>query len=161
MKFANRLSVMNLKINSSCINYDIISLAETNFKSSNESISFMDTLSSFFRSENISDWKLGQKLATLRKQQQDDSDISDFTIGRQVNQPIDVVLKNIKDHYNNNTQTSFDCIVKVFEMNVNADKIIEIISRGCEMITTKADLDESYFHMFDKFIASADDSTEN
>lgn len=29
------------------------------------------------------------------------------------------------------------------------------------MITTKADLDESYFHMFDKFIASADDSTEN
>lgn len=161
MKFANRLSVMNLKINSSCINYDIISLAETNFKSSNESISFMDTLSSFFRSENISDWKLGQKLATLRKQQQDDSDISDFTIGRQVNQPIDVVLKNIKDHYNNNTQTSFDCIVKVFEMNVNADKIIEIISRGCEMITTKADLDESYFHMFDKFIEGADDSTEN
>lgn len=37
MKFANRLSVMNLKINTACINYDIISLAENNFKYSNES----------------------------------------------------------------------------------------------------------------------------
>ena len=39
MKFANRLSVMNLKFNASCINYDIISLAESNFKFSNDSIS--------------------------------------------------------------------------------------------------------------------------
>ena len=68
MKFANRLSVMNLKINTACINYDIISLAENNFKYSNESISFIDTLSSFFRSDDANNWKLGQKLATMRKQ---------------------------------------------------------------------------------------------
>ena len=87
----------------------------------------------------------------MRKQQQDDSELSDFTSGKQKNQPIDVVLKNIKDHYNN-VQTSFERIVKVFEMNEIADDVINIISKGCEIITTKAKLDDDFFKMFDKFI---------
>lgn len=88
----------------------------------------------------------------MRKQQQDDSELSDFVSGKQKNQPIDVVLKNIKDHYYNNIQTSFDSIVKVFEMNEIADDVIKIILKGCEIITTKAKLDDDYFKMFDKFI---------
>lgn len=155
MKFANRLSVMNLKINTACINYDIISLAENNFKYSNESISFIDTLSSFFRSDDANNWKLGQKLATMRKQQEEDSEISDFSVGRQVYQPVDVVLKNIKDHYNNDVKTSFEIIVKIFEKNEIADMIVDIISRGCEIITTNAKLDDNYFQLFDKFINDA------
>ena len=155
MKFANRLSVMNLKINTACINYDIISLAENNFKYSNESISFIDTLSSFFRSDDANNWKLGQKLATMRKQQEEDSEISDFSVGRQVYQPVDVVLKNIKDHYNNDVKTSFEIIVKIFEKNEIADLIVDIISRGCEIITTNAKLDDNYFQLFDKFINDA------
>lgn len=155
MKFANRLSVMNLKINTACINYDIISLAENNFKYSNESISFIDTLSSFFRSDDANNWKLGQKLATMRKQQEEDSEISDFSVGRQVYQPVDVVLKNIKDHYNNDVKTSFEVIVKIFEKNEIADMIVDIISRGCEIITTNAKLDDNYFQLFDKFINDA------
>lgn len=155
MKFANRLSVMNLKINTACINYDIISLAENNFKYSNESISFIDTLSSFFRSDDANNWKLGQKLATMRKQQEEDSEISDFSVGRQVCQPVDVVLKNIKDHYNNDVKTSFEIIVKIFEKNEIADMIVDIISRGCEIITTNAKLDDNYFQLFDKFINDA------
>ena len=154
-KFANRLSVMNLKINTACINYDIISLAENNFKYSNESISFIDTLSSFFRSDDANNWKLGQKLATMRKQQEEDSEISDFSVGRQVYQPVDVVLKNIKDHYNNDVKTSFEIIVKIFEKNEIADMIVDIISRGCEIITTNAKLDDNYFQLFDKFINDA------
>ena len=155
MKFANRLSVMNLKINTACINYDIISLAENNFKYSNESISFIDTLSSFFRSDDANNWKLGQKLATMRKQQEEDSEISDFSVGRQVYQPVYVVLKNIKDHYNNDVKTSFEIIVKIFEKNEIADMIVDIISRGCEIITTNAKLDDNYFQLFDKFINDA------
>lgn len=155
MKFANRLSVMNLKINTACINYDIISLAENNFKYSNESISFIDTLSSFFRSDDANNWKLGQKLATMRKQQEEDAEISDFSVGRQVYQPVDVVLKNIKDHYNNDVKTSFEIIVKIFEKNEIADMIVDIISRGCEIITTNAKLDDNYFQLFDKFINDA------
>lgn len=155
VKFANRLSVMNLKINTACINYDIISLAENNFKYSNESISFIDTLSSFFRSDDANNWKLGQKLATMRKQQEEDSEISDFSVGRQVYQPVDVVLKNIKDHYNNDVKTSFEIIVKIFEKNEIADMIVDIISRGCEIITTNAKLDDNYFQLFDKFINDA------
>lgn len=155
MKFANRLSVMNLKINTACINYDIISWAENNFKYSNESISFIDTLSSFFRSDDANNWKLGQKLATMRKQQEEDSEISDFSVGRQVYQPVDVVLKNIKDHYNNDVKTSFEIIVKIFEKNEIADMIVDIISRGCEIIATNAKLDDNYFQLFDKFINDA------
>lgn len=146
---------MNLKINTACINYDIISLAENNFKYSNESISFIDTLSSFFRSDDANNWKLGQKLATMRKQQEEDSEISDFSVGRQVYQPVDVVLKNIKDHYNNDVKTSFEIIVKIFEKNEIADMIVDIISRGCEIITTNAKLDDNYFQLFDKFINDA------
>ncbi len=69
MKFANRLSVMNLKLNTTCLNYDIISLAETNFSLSNESVGFIDTLSAFFNKGNITNWELGQKLTKLKKKQ--------------------------------------------------------------------------------------------
>lgn len=160
MKFANRLSVMNLKINTSCINYDIISLAETNFKYSNDSISFIDTLSAFFKSGDVNKWKLGQQLATMRKQQQDDSELSDFTPGKQKNQPIDVVLKNIKDHYNNNVKTSFERIVQVFEKNEIADKVMDIISKGCKIVSIKTKLDDNYFKLFDEFIETANPSEE-
>ena len=54
--------------------------------------------------------------------------------------------------FEQNIQTSFDRIVKVFEMNEIADDVIKIISKGCEIITTKAKLDDDYFKMFDKFI---------
>lgn len=37
-------------------------------------------------------------------------------------------------------------------MNEIADDVIKIISKGCEIITTKAKLDDDYFKMFDKFI---------
>lgn len=152
MKFANHLSVMNLKFNASCINYDIISLAESNFKYSNDSISFIDTLSSFFKSGDVTNWELGQKLATMRKQQQYDSELSDFVAGKPINQPIDVVLKKIKDHYNNDVNVSFEIIVKVFEKNEIADEIMNIISKGCELISTNLKLDDNYFKLFNSFI---------
>ena len=91
----------------------------------------------------------------MRKQQEEDSEISDFSVGRQVYQPVDVVLKNIKDHYNNDVKTSFEIIVKIFEKNEIADMIVDIISRGCEIITTNAKLDDNYFQLFDKFINDA------
>ena len=66
-----------------------------------------------------------------------------------------MVLKNIKDHYNNDVKTSFEIIVKIFEKNEIADMIVDIISRGCEIITTNAKLDDNYFQLFDKFINDA------
>ena len=37
-------------------------------------------------------------------------------------------------------------------MNEIADDVIKIILKGCEIINTKAKLDDDYFKMFDKFI---------
>ncbi len=42
MKFANTISVLNMQIDSTAINFNIVSLVEENFNLSNDSISFLD-----------------------------------------------------------------------------------------------------------------------
>ncbi len=48
LKFANTLSVLNFKIDANAINYNIVSIAEDRFNLSNDNISFMDLLNSFY-----------------------------------------------------------------------------------------------------------------
>ena len=69
LKFANRLSIMNLKLDSCNINYDIICMAETNFKASHETISMLDLMSKFFKKDEIGNRKLPRMLAQLKNEE--------------------------------------------------------------------------------------------
>jgi len=98
-KIANTISVMNLQVNPKLIDDNIISLAEANFNTSNETISFLDLLSSFIdKDSNISDWKLAQKLSELRKSLRDTS--YNFNDDKVYNLPIDEFLLLLCSYYN-------------------------------------------------------------
>lgn len=63
---ANKIDIMNLNINSNALTYNIITLSETNFVLSNDSISFYDMLNSMFP-DNNSNLNLAKEIALLRK----------------------------------------------------------------------------------------------
>ncbi|MDD4157733.1 MAG: hypothetical protein PHY08_14310 [Candidatus Cloacimonetes bacterium] len=153
MKFANRLSVMRLKLDTSAMNYNIISLAETNFNLSNESLSFVDTLSAFFNKGNMRDWQLGKKLAKLKKAQKEDSNLSEFTDKHHDNQPIDEVLRAIQNYYNSpSVETSFKSVVELFEKDENSDTLADLILKSCETLKSIKSVDNKLFEEIDKMI---------
>jgi hypothetical protein len=155
MKFANRLSVMRLKLDTTALNYNIISLAETNFNLSNDSISFVDTLSAFFNKGNMRDWNLGLKLAKLKNSQKEDSDLSEFTERHHDNQPIDEVLRAIQSHYNNpGINISFKSVVELFEDDDNSDVLADLIKKSCDSLIKSKNIDKNLFIEIDKMINS-------
>lgn len=153
IKFANRLSVMNLKLESKRITYDIISLAETNFKLSNDRISFIDTLSSYFNKENINDWKLATKLTQMKQRQKEDITLQDFMEKNNNNSPIDEVLKAIQIHYTSaDSKIRFTEVVEFFENNDNVEVISQIISDNCSRLIRENEIPSDMYNKLDKLI---------
>lgn len=136
LKFANTLSVLNFKIDAKAINYNIVSIAEDRFNLSNKNISFMDLLNSFYPNKDISEWTLAGRLSKMRQElidEQSDDTLDDVTL------PIDELLMNVYQYYNNpNNSRSYNDLVKLFENNDFADDIVSIIS---EYIDTKFSLE--------------------
>ena len=136
---------MKLKLDTSAINYNIISLAETNFNLSNESLSFVDTLSSFFNKGNMRNWHLGKKLARLKKEQKEDSNLAEFTEKHHDNQPIDEVLRAIQLHYNSpSVKTSFKSVVSLFEDDQYSEKIVKLIMNSCTQLINKKNIEDEF-----------------
>jgi len=128
MKFSDTLSVIDMKINSEALNYNIISMVEDNFNLSSESISFLDLLNSFFEDKKISKWKLGGKFAKLRSKLQDEINIEDFQKLKNSNLPIDELLLLIQNHYQDPLiKQSFSELISLFQNNEFADKICNLI----------------------------------
>lgn len=135
IKFANRLSVMSFKLDSKHLNYDIISLAETNFKLSNEFTSFIDTLSSLFNKDKITDWKLGIKIANMKKQQKEDVSLHDFSEKNNNMQPVDEVLRSIVNYYEKpDVKIKLSEITALFENNNYTDAISSLIEESCKYL---------------------------
>lgn len=131
LKFVNTLSVLNFKIDAKAINYNIVSIAEDRFNLSNENISFMDLLNSFYPDKDISGWTLAGRLSKMRQDlidEQSDDTLNDATL------PIDVFLMNIFQYYNDpNNSRSYNDLVKLFINNDFADDIVSIISENMDV----------------------------
>ena len=104
-KIANTISVMTFHINPMLIDYNIISLAETNFNVSNETISFIDLLSSFIDTSEINEWKLARKLANLRRNFLESA--SNFDTNSVQNVPIDELLLLLCNYYSSPAKGNF------------------------------------------------------
>lgn len=126
LKFANTLSVLNFKIDAKAINYNIVSIVEDRFNLSNDSISFMDLLNSFYLDKDISGWTLAGRLSKMRQDlidEQADDSLNDATL------PIDEFLMNVYQYYNNpNNSQNYRGFVDLFTNNDFADDIISIIN---------------------------------
>lgn len=128
-KFSNTLSILNFKIDPLSVNNNIISLVEENFNASNESISFIDLLNGLFDKDDISEWALARKFATLREKllkEEDDKNKIEFK-----NLPIDEFLLLIMNTYQNNSieNIKYSDITSLFQNNNYSDRIMTIINK--------------------------------
>jgi hypothetical protein len=153
LKFSDTISVIDMKINSDALNYNIISMVEDNFNLSSESISFIDLLNSFFEDDNTTKWKLGEKFAKLRRKLLDEIEVNDFKRIENNNLPIDELLLLIQNHYQNpRNKNSFSDITSLFTNNSFSDKICEIIEKNIDSYTDEHGLKKSIIKEFDELI---------
>ena len=152
MKFANRLAVMNLKINSDNINYNIICLAEKNFMASNDTISMMDIISSIMTGDNFTDMATPQQLAALKRQQMDDVTAQDFASRHHDNLPIDMVLNDISRHYRQpSINKSFE-LSRLFQNNEMTDALLSLLKDNCAYYMENQRVKPDLFGEIDKMM---------
>ena len=152
LKFANRLSIMNLKLNSCNINYDIICMTETNFKASHETISMLDIISKFFKKDEIGTRKLPRMLAQLKNEEKKDDYLREYSDKNYNNLPIDVVLNDILRYYRKLGIQYIDNISRLFEKDELSDTIVKLLREGCNMVKRSNHVEDNLYKMFDRLI---------
>ena len=150
-KISETLSLIEFKVEPDMIDDNIISLAESNFNTSNDSISFIDILNTFIDEKKLTDWKLATKLSRIRKIRI--SPVSDYSISV-CNQPIDEFLSLLMELYTNrSTGYKFQDLKELFCNNDLADEIANCISNQLDSFkpgTSK--LNDDIYIQFDKLI---------
>lgn len=132
-KLADRLSLMNFKVNPKSIDYNIISLTESNFNLINKTGTFLDTLSTFFSTKNITQIKFANKLVALESklkgEASDDDESSD--------KPSYLVriLLQIRSYYSKQADKKFDEVVSLFETNQYGDHLSETFEKTLDNYT--------------------------
>lgn len=156
MKFANTIAVLNMKIDSVAINHNIISMVEENFNSSNDTISFLDLVNELVNSKDVTNWKLVNKLAKLRKRLVEDSGIEDFSRVKSKSIPIDEMLLLIQRFYQNpENKRKYEDLVSLFQNNDYAERISIFIERNLTDFVEKQKLKNHIVEEFDRLIAES------
>ena len=149
VKFANRLSVMNLKLDSEKINYNIIQLTENNFNASTDTLSMMDTISQIMIGEALNGKTTPQKLAALKRTQMDDVKLKDFAIQNHNNTPIDIVLNDISRYYKRQSLARFQLLGRVFQNNELTDQLVTILKDSCSYYLRYQEINEKTYQDLD------------
>lgn len=152
LKFANRLSIMNLKLDSKKINYDIICMAETNFKASYDTISMLDIMSKFFKKDEIGNKKLPRMLARMKAEERNSNHFRVFSENNSNNLPIDVVLNSIHRHYRKQGFQNLDNICKLFDMDELSEQILSLLKEGCDNVIKENHVNERIFKELDRLV---------
>ena len=154
IKFANTLSTINLKLDSKKINFDIICMAETNFKASNDELSMLDIISCFFPEGELNGKTLIRQIAKLKTQEKSERAFEEFTIRNNNNQPIDVVLNLIHRHYRNKGINQLEKISKLFDIEQLSEQILKLLRKGCDMVLRNNTIDNDIYVAFDKLVST-------
>lgn len=152
LKFANRLSVMNLKLDSKKINYNIICLTEQNFKTSNDTISMIDVMSSILNSDNITELRTPQRLAALKRTQMDDVRAADFAKSHHDNLPIDFVLNEIHRHYRNSASGKLKQLTSLFQNNDATDELVRLLTGACQEYQKEGHINKNIYNKIDAML---------
>lgn len=132
IKFANRLSVMNLKIDASKVNYNIICLTEKNFNANSETMAMMDVIAQIMSSSTLEGKNTPQELAALKRSQQNDVEAKDFATKNNDSLPIDVVLTDIFRHYRQIGRAKLQQLGNLFENNDKTKALVKVLSKYCK-----------------------------
>lgn len=137
VKFANRLSVMNLKIDSSKINYNIICLTENNYNANSDTMAMMDIISKLINAGSLNNLETPRELAALKREQQDDVESKDFAAKNNNNMPIDLVLTDIVRHYGQLGKAMKLQLGNLFANNDKTINLISILKKYCKLYMLK------------------------
>lgn len=153
MKFANTIAVINMKIDSTAINYNIVSLVEENFNLSNDSISFLDVINGLFSDKDAKKWKLANKLAKIRKRLMEGPRIEDFHKVQNKNLPLDEFLMLVQRFYQNPiNRRKYRDLTSLFQNNEYADRISQLIEDHLKDFQIKNSLNPTIIESIDKMI---------
>lgn len=154
LKFADRLSVMNFSVNPKSINYNVISLAETNFNYTSKTTGFFDVISSLFNKKDISELSLISKLVELKERTQSISETPDIAdIKDDDHSPVLDVLLELRNYYSSPvSKYRTNDLIKVFETADFEKTIIAIIEKVVDEFVKKKEINSDLFKDFDQLI---------
>lgn len=154
LKFADRLSVMNFSVDPKSINYNVISLAETNFNYTSKTTGFFDVISSLFNKKDISELSLISKLVELKERTQSISETPDIAdIKDDDHSPVLDVLLELRNHYSSPvSKYRTSDLIKVFETADFEKTIIAIIEKVVDEFVKKKEINSDLFKDFDQLI---------
>ncbi len=152
LKFANRLSIMDFKLDSKRINYDIICMAETNFKASNDTISMLDIMSKFFNRDIIEQGKLPRELAKMKAEERKNDHFQEFAEKNNDNMPIDIVLNDIHRHYRKKGVQFISMISRLFEVDELSDQIVSLLRKECSNVISNNNVSEQLYSKLDELL---------
>lgn len=161
-KLSDRISVSSFKLNPKSIDYNIISLTESNFNILYKTASYIDVLSYFFEKKDISDLRTAQKLLEMEKRSQNVDAKFDAEEVFEDSSDIQDVLLNIRKHYTDKTEVfTFNDVVRVFENNELTESVLAILNNAATKQTQGKEIDNSFFDEFNILIKKASESEMN
>lgn len=153
LKVVDRFSVMNFNLNPKSISLNIVALTETNFNYSTKKTSFIDVISNFFNTKDVSKLSIINKLADLQRSTKDIDDMptQDEFKEREEDSIINL-LQKLRNHYHSyESNYKFDDIIKIFELPQFENGIIEILKKAINALNLNTD-PTTMFSSFDKLI---------
>ncbi len=162
LKFADRLSVMNFGVDPKSINYNVISLAETNFNYTSKTTGFFDVISSLFNKKDISELSLISKLIDLKEKTQSISETPDIAdVKDDDHSPVLDVLLDLRNHYSSpvSKYRSSD-LIKVFETPELEQAIVAILERVVGEFIKRREVNNDLYKDFDQLIEKNETSNE-
>lgn len=154
LQLANRLSVMNFKVDPGLLSYEIVSLTEKNFGSAQEKRRFVDTLALFVDRSVENNWRLGQKLGELKisaRENLPEKEINAFG----PKSAIDSVLTKIYDAYTVAKRSpGINDLSSAMLDDKKADAFYDIIVRACESWGNEKNISDQILKEIDNLIVN-------
>jgi hypothetical protein len=159
LKFVDRLSVMNFTLNPKSISLNIVALTETNFNYSAKTSSFIDIISNFFNTKDVSKLSIINRLADLKAQTrnlEEEHAVDEFKDSEE--SPVTTLLLNLQRHYYSyESKYKFEDIINIFELPKYETPIIQILQHYLKHFSPSIELTNMY-EQFDALITESKES---
>ncbi|MDP1814623.1 MAG: hypothetical protein Q8K92_09275 [Leadbetterella sp.] len=160
-KYADRLSLQNFQLNPTAISNNIVSLTESSFNNASKT-SFIDIMSSLFKSEDLSDIKIATRLIQLEEQNKPLAEDAVDEQGVHEDSPLIRVLLEVKSHYlKSEAKFNLDELVSVFENTLKEEDVFRLILNSVESYKSTKRIAEDLFLNFDQLIMLENKNQKN
>lgn len=160
-KFIDRFSVSKFKLNPKSINFNIISIVETNYNMTSKA-SLLDVMSSLFNKESLTDLKLAQKLIDLKEKAKPYDEVYEYEGIEERYSPLTDILIVLRNHYcTKESKYKLDDLTNIFQDSNYEDRIIKILETFIAYYAKEKILNLFDFTDFDNLIEEKKNNTKS